>query len=85
MLKDGDAAGRPRDVDATMSCGRCDLESGSVHQCDRQVHDRGLPALFIVVKGVNQLRRTEEAKPATPPAPSREEVLLGEIRDLLKK
>ena len=42
-------------------------------------------ALFIVVKGVNRLRREDEAKPAAPAAPSREEVLLGEIRDLLKK
>lgn len=42
-------------------------------------------ALFIVVKGVNQLRRKDEAKPAAPPVPTREEVLLGEIRDLLKK
>lgn len=42
-------------------------------------------ALFIVVKGINNLRRKEEAKPAAPKAPPREEVLLEEIRDLLKK
>lgn len=41
-------------------------------------------ALFIVVKGVNRLRKEEPAAPAAPPAPSREEVLLTEIRDLLK-
>lgn len=41
-------------------------------------------ALFIVVKGVNRLRKQEEAAPAAPPAPSREQVLLEEIRDLLK-
>jgi large conductance mechanosensitive channel len=37
--------------------------------------------LFWVVKGINQLRRTEADKPSK--APTREEVLLTEIRDLL--
>ncbi len=41
--------------------------------------------LFMFVKGVNRMRREEEAAPAAPPAPPREEVLLEEIRDLLKK
>lgn len=40
--------------------------------------------LFIVVKGVNRLKRKEAAAPAAPPAPSTEEKLLAEIRDLLK-
>jgi len=39
-------------------------------------------ALFFVVKGINQLRRSEEEKPTK--APPRQEVLLEEIRDLLK-
>ncbi|HZP61457.1 MAG TPA: large conductance mechanosensitive channel protein MscL [Opitutaceae bacterium] len=39
-------------------------------------------AVFILVKGINRLRRHEEAAPAAPP---RSEVLLEEIRDLLKK
>src|SRR5579885_3545972 len=38
-------------------------------------------AVFILVKGINRLRRHEEAAPAAPP---RSEVLLEEIRDLLK-
>lgn len=42
-------------------------------------------AVFIAVKGVNTLKRKEEAAPAAPPAPSNEEKLLAEIRDLLKK
>lgn len=43
-------------------------------------------AIFIVVKMYNNLLRKEEAKPdAVPPAPSKEEVLLMEIRDALKK
>ncbi|MHA1546248.1 MAG: MscL family protein, partial [Alphaproteobacteria bacterium] len=41
-------------------------------------------ALFIVVKGINKLKRQEEEKPKSPPAPPAQEVLLGEIRDLLK-
>ena len=41
-------------------------------------------AIFLIVKGINSLRRKEEAKPAAPPAPPRQEVLLEEIRDLLK-
>ena len=41
--------------------------------------------IFIVVKLINSLKRQEEAAPAAPPAPSKEEVLLTEIRDLLAK
>ncbi len=41
-------------------------------------------AVFLLVKGVNRLRHQEEAAPPAPPAPSREEELLAEIRDLLK-
>ena len=42
-------------------------------------------AIFLLIKGINALKRKEEAKPAPPAPPSREEVLLTEIRDLLKK
>jgi len=41
--------------------------------------------LFMVVKGINKLKRKEEAKPAEPAAPPQDVVLLGEIRDLLKQ
>lgn len=41
-------------------------------------------ALFLMVKGINALRKKEEAKPAAPPAPTNEEKLLMEIRDALK-
>jgi large conductance mechanosensitive channel len=44
-------------------------------------------AIFLVVKGINNLKRKEEAKPAAPPPlpePSAEQKLLAEIRDLLK-
>ena len=42
-------------------------------------------AIFMVVKTMNNLKKKEEEAPAAPPEPSKEEVLLGEIRDLLKK
>lgn len=42
-------------------------------------------AIFIMVKWINSLKKKEEQAPAAPPKPSNEEVLLGEIRDLLKK
>jgi len=41
--------------------------------------------LFVVIRIMNKLKRQEEAKPAEPPKPSAEVVLLTEIRDLLKK
>ena len=41
--------------------------------------------LFLVIRLMNQLKRKNEAAPATPPKPTREEELLTEIRDLLKK
>jgi len=41
--------------------------------------------VFMLVKAVNVLRREPEPEPATPPAPPPQEVLLAEIRDLLKK
>jgi large conductance mechanosensitive channel len=41
--------------------------------------------LFIVIQLMNRLKRKDEAKPAEPPKPSAEVVLLTEIRDLLKK
>jgi len=41
-------------------------------------------AIFMVVKGINSLKKKEEAAPKPEPKPSAEEVLLMDIRDLLK-
>ena len=41
--------------------------------------------IFMMIKAMNSMMKKEEAKPAAPPAPSAEEKLLTEIRDLLKK
>lgn len=42
-------------------------------------------AVFMVIKAMNKMKKKEEAAPSAPPKPSNEEVLLTEIRDLLKK
>jgi large conductance mechanosensitive channel len=42
-------------------------------------------AIFMLIKGMNSMKKKEEAKPAEPPKPSAEEALLTEIRDLLAK
>jgi large conductance mechanosensitive channel len=39
--------------------------------------------IFFAIKAINRMKREEE-KPAAPPAPPRQEVLLEEIRDILK-
>jgi large conductance mechanosensitive channel len=41
-------------------------------------------AIFIVIKAINKFKKKEEAAPAEPPKPSNQEVLLAEIRDILK-
>ena len=41
--------------------------------------------LFLVIRAMNALKRKDAAAPAAPPKPTREEELLTEIRDLLKK
>ena len=41
--------------------------------------------IFLLVKGINSLKRPPPPAPAAPPAPSKEELLLTEIRDLLAK
>lgn len=42
-------------------------------------------AIFLVIKGVNRLKRKEEVAAPAEPIPTKEELLLTEIRDLLKQ
>lgn len=42
-------------------------------------------AIFFAIKGINALQHKKEEAPAAPPAPTKEETLLTEIRDLLKE
>jgi large conductance mechanosensitive channel len=41
--------------------------------------------MFMLIKAMNSMRKKQEAAPAPPPAPTEDQKLLGEIRDLLKK
>jgi large conductance mechanosensitive channel len=41
-------------------------------------------AIFVGVKAINRMRRREAEAPSMPPTPTPEQVLLAEIRDLLK-
>jgi len=41
-------------------------------------------AIFLTIKAMNALKKKEEAAPAAPPASSNQEILLTEIRDILK-
>jgi large conductance mechanosensitive channel len=40
--------------------------------------------MFMVIKGMNRVKRKQAAIPPPPPEPTKEEILLTEIRDLLK-
>jgi len=42
-------------------------------------------AIFMVIKGMNSLKKKEEEAPAPPPGPTNEEALLTEIRDILQQ
>jgi large conductance mechanosensitive channel len=42
-------------------------------------------AIFMLIRAINNLKKKEAEKPATPPAPPEEVVLLRQIRDSLKK
>ncbi len=42
-------------------------------------------AIFLVIKAINRMKRKEEVAPSVPPVPTKEEVLLTEIRDLLRR
>jgi large conductance mechanosensitive channel len=42
-------------------------------------------AIFMVIKAFNSMKKKEEEAPVSPPAPTKEETLLAEIRDLLKE
>ena len=42
-------------------------------------------AIFMVIKAMNRMKKKEEAAPPPPPGPTKDQELLMEIRDLLKK
>ena len=46
---------------------------------------RTYPAMFMVVKGMNRMKKKAAEAPPAPPVPTAEEKLLVEIRDVLAK
>lgn len=42
-------------------------------------------SIFVIIRLLARFKKKEEAKPAPVPVPTREEILLAEIRDLLKE
>ena len=40
--------------------------------------------IFLMIKGINKVAKKKEEAPAAPPAPTKDQELLTEIRDLLK-
>lgn len=42
-------------------------------------------SIFLFIKAINRFKKKEEEKPSAPPEPSKEELLLTEIRDILKE
>ena len=86
LLRDGTPAGPYATLAAAKAAGAATLNYGLFLNA---VINFTIVAvtLFIVVKAMNAARRTRAAEPVPAPAPppTREEVLLAEIRDLLKQ
>ena len=84
VLKKGTAAGPYLNLAAAQSAGAVTLNYGQF--INRIVSFIIVPfSVFLLVKGMNTLKRKQEAKPAEPPKPSDEVVLLTQIRDALRK
>ncbi|MEQ1869438.1 MAG: large conductance mechanosensitive channel protein MscL [Vicinamibacterales bacterium] len=84
LLKDGSTAGPYPTVAAAKAAGAITLNIGTLINL---VVNFVIVAfsLFLVIKGMNSMRRAPAAAPpAAPVGPSREEVLLTEIRDALR-
>jgi len=84
VLKKGTAAGPYLNLAAAQSAGAVTLNYG---QFINRIVSFIIVAfsVFLLVKGMNTLKRKQEAKPAEPPKPRDEVVLLTQIRDALRK
>jgi large conductance mechanosensitive channel len=84
VLKKGTAAGPYLSLAAAQSAGAVTLNYG---QFINRIVSFIIVAfsVFLLVKGMNTMKRKQEAKPAEPPKPSDEVVLLTQIRDSLRK
>jgi hypothetical protein len=81
------AARRGRRQGGSPGCGcRREEEARSEEGCAGRGRRRGIAiVLFIALKGINKLKNPPPPAAAAPPAPPANEVLLAEIRDLLKQ
>ena len=84
VLKDGTAPGPYASVEAVKQAGGVALAYGLLVNTVVNFLIVAF-ALFMVIKGVNVTRRQQAAAPPPSPAPSGEEQLLTEIRDLLAR
>ena len=82
-LKEGTAPGPYATLDAAKAAGAATVNVGLFLNA---VLNFVLVAFVVFVRAVNRLRREEAAAPVpeTPPAPTRDQVLLAEIRDALR-
>lgn len=68
----------------TLSIGGAEIAYGSFIQAVLNFLIMAL-VVFCIIKAINSFHKKKEEAPAAPPAPSKEEQLLTEIRDLLKE
>lgn len=83
VLKEGNPAGPYASLDAASKAGANTLNYGVFINAIVTFLIIAF-SIFLVVKGVNKMRRQPDPEPEVAPTPSAEEVLLTEIRDLLK-
>ena len=84
VLKEGTTAVPYLTVDAAQKAGAVTFNYGMfINTCITFVIVAF--AVFLLIRAVNRLRQQEDAKPAEPPAPPEEVLLLREIRDALNK
>ena len=84
VLKDGNPAGPYLTVEVAQKAGAVTFNYGLfINTCISFVIIAF--AVFLLIRGINRLKREQEQKPAAPAAPPEEIALLREIRDSLKK
>lgn len=80
----GILVGRVSFADLTLTLGQAQIAYGNFIEAVLNFLIMAF-AVFCIVKAVNRFHRKKEEAPKAPPAPSNEEKLLMEIRDLLKE
>lgn len=84
LLKDGDPAGPYASLVDAVNAGAVTINYGAFINTIISFLIVAF-AVFLLIRGINNMRRQKEAEPEAPPEPSNEEKLLSEIRDLLKQ